>query len=338
MMIEETSKSSISNCIRPNILPGTHPIDTGAYLIATNEINRMFKTVITWIQSRTPGAMIVGNPRLGKTRAIRYLMSVLPTIDIVGDDAPIFSIKCNKFKNINENDFFELFLKEVNHGSPSTGKAIAKRRRLYNFLIEKGLKSSRKRIIIFVDDAQRLHELHYEWLMDIYNELESVGILLTIFLIGQRELLHQRTAFINGNKKQIIGRFMVHEYYFKGILNINDIEKCLQAYDDASIYPLGTSWTFTRYFFPDQYNKGFRLANYAKELYEIFEDISRENNQKSNIEVPMFYFTGTIESALRYLGTDGINISEISKQDWRECIQQSGYIDAEKYSNLLKEF
>ncbi len=167
--------------VRPYISPGTHPIDTGSYLIATNEINRMFKRVVMWIQSRTPGAIIVGNPRLGKTRAIRYIISTLPSIDIVGYDTAIFNIKCSKFKNVNENDFFELFLREVNHATPSVGKAVAKRQRLYNFLIEKGFSSSKNRVILFLDDAQRLTELHYEWLMDIYNELDSAGVLLTVF-------------------------------------------------------------------------------------------------------------------------------------------------------------
>ena len=95
--------------VRPYISPGTHPIDTGSYLIATNEINRMFKRVVMWIQSRTPGAIIVGNPRLGKTRAIRYIISTLPSIDIVGYDTAIFNIKCSKFKNVNENDFSNYF-------------------------------------------------------------------------------------------------------------------------------------------------------------------------------------------------------------------------------------
>lgn len=242
--------------VRPYISPGTHPIDTGSYLIATNEINRMFKRVVMWIQSRTPGAIIVGNPRLGKTRAIRYIISTLPSIDIVGYDTAIFNIKCSKFKNVNENDFFELFLREVNHATPSVGKAVAKRQRLYNFLIEKGFSSSKNRVILFLDDAQRLTELHYEWLMDIYNELDSAGVLLTVFLVGQRELLSQRSAFVHTNKKQIIGRFMLHEYHFKGLVSQADIELCLKSFDEISVYPLGTEWTFTKYFFPNSMKMG----------------------------------------------------------------------------------
>lgn len=321
--------------VRPYISPGTHPIDTGSYLIATNEINRMFKRVVMWIQSRTPGAIIVGNPRLGKTRAIRYIISTLPSIDIVGYDTAIFNIKCSKFKNVNENDFFELFLREVNHATPSVGKAVAKRQRLYNFLIEKGFSSSKNRVILFLDDAQRLTELHYEWLMDIYNELDSAGVLLTVFLVGQRELLSQRSAFVHTNKKQIIGRFMLHEYHFKGLVSQADIELCLKSFDEISVYPLGTKWTFTKYFFPEQYENGFRLSTFSKELYSAFVEIIRDHNSRTKIEIPMFYFTGTVENALRFLGTDGADVNLISINDWRSCIEESGYLAAEKYSEFL---
>ncbi|WP_156936108.1 ATP-binding protein [Anoxybacteroides tepidamans] len=321
---------------RPYIPIGCHPIDTGYYLISTNEITRMYKQVVTWIQSRTPGAMIVGNPRLGKTRAVKYLVSSLPFVDIVGEDTPIYTIKCNKFKNPNEGDFFESVLKDVKHHTPSAGKAISKRRRLYNFLIEKGSASSRNRIIFFLDDAQRLHELHYEWLMDIYNELEDAGIIMTFFLVGQRELFDQRTAFLLSNKKQIVGRFMVHEYQFKGLGNVEDIKTCLENYDNDAIYPLNSDWTFTRYYFPEQYAHGFRLANFAEGLLEVFQDLAREMGVKGKLEIPMFYFTGTVENALRYLGVDGSNVDEITKNQWKYCIQKSGYMDAERYSEVLK--
>ncbi|MDG4656411.1 ATP-binding protein [Ectobacillus antri] len=321
---------------RPYIPLGCHPIDTGYYLISTNEIARMYKEVVTWIQRRTPGAMIVGNPRLGKTRAIKYLVNSLPSVDIVGLDTPIYTIKCSKFKNPNESDFFECLLKDVKHHTPLAGRAISKRRRLYNFLIEKGLGSSRSRVIMFLDDAQRLHELHYEWLMDIYNELESEGILLTVILVGQRELFDQRTAFLLSNKKQIIGRFMVDDYKFKGIGSIDDIRLCLKNYDEDAIYPLGTNWTFTRYFFPVQYKQGFRLSNFSDILLEVFQEVATETGSKGKIEIPMFYFSSTIENALRYLGIDGSNVEQITKSHWKYCIRMSGYINAERYSEVLK--
>src|ERR1700712_2186429 len=35
-----------------------------------------------------------------------------------------------------------------------------------------------ERIVLFADEAQNLHELHYEWLRDLHDELESNGFRL----------------------------------------------------------------------------------------------------------------------------------------------------------------
>ncbi|MFT0824005.1 hypothetical protein VSK92_05860 [Bacillus swezeyi] len=128
---------------------------------------------------------------------------------------------------------------------------------------------------------------------------------------------------------------MLHEYHFKGLVSQEDIELCLKSFDEISVYPLGTEWTFTKYFFPGQYEKGFRLSAFSKELYNAFVEIIRDHNSRTKIEIPMFYFTGTVENALRFLGTDGVNVSRISINDWRSCIEESGYIAAEKYSEFL---
>lgn len=50
--------------------------------------------------------------------------------------------------------------------------------------------------------------MHYDWLMDLFNELEQYGITLTTILVGQKELVYQRSVFISGEKFQIVGRFM----------------------------------------------------------------------------------------------------------------------------------
>ncbi len=64
---------------RPYVPKGVHPIETGRYLIATNEIERMYQTISKWIQNRSPGGIIHGRPRIGKTRAINYLL-VVPVV------------------------------------------------------------------------------------------------------------------------------------------------------------------------------------------------------------------------------------------------------------------
>lgn len=134
-----------SDTLRPFIPKGTHPVETGKYLISTNEIDRMYQTVLQWIENRMPGAIIYGRPRLGKTRAITYLMNCLP--QDFGKNMPIYHVRCRRYKQPNENSFFEDLLLAVGHSSAIQGKANVKRMRLLRFLVERADSSSINKVI-----------------------------------------------------------------------------------------------------------------------------------------------------------------------------------------------
>jgi hypothetical protein len=314
---------------RPYIPKGSYPIETGKYLLSTNEIDRMYQTVIQWIASRLPGAIIFGRPRLGKTRAISYLINCLP--QDFGENTPIYHIRCRKYKNVNENFFFEDLLAAVGHSLFEKGKSNMKRTRLIRFLVERADISGNNRIIFFIDDAQRLVEIHYDWLMDLYNELDHYGITLTTILVGQKELVHQRSAFKSGEKFQIVGRFMSQEYQFRGIETLNDLRICLMGYDDYCEYPLNSNWSFTKYFFSDSFIRGYRLQHSAEELYQVFVNLRREYGLPQMVEIPMQYVTLTIEYALKRFGNNGLDLPVIEKTHWEEAINNTGYIQSELY-------
>lgn len=315
--------------IRPFIPKGTHPVETGKYLISTNEIDRMYQTVLQWIENQIPGAIIYGRPRLGKTRAITYLMNCLP--QDFGKNMPIYHVRCRRYKQPNENSFFEDLLLAVGHSSAIQGKANVKRMRLLRFLVEQADSSSTNKVVFFIDDAQRLVEMHYDWLMDLFNELEQYGITLTTILVGQKELVYQRSAFISGEKFQIVGRFMSQEYQFKGMTTLTDLKVCLTGYDDYCEYPIDSKCSFTKYFFTDSFIRGYRLQHSAEELYQVFIDLRREHGLSQKVEIPMQYITLTIEYALKKFGSNGLNLTRIEKIQWEESIKNSGYIQSELY-------
>jgi len=319
---------------RPFIPKDSHPIETGRYVIPTNEIFNLYTEITKWIKNRAPGGIIYGRPRLGKTRAIEYLKRIIS----VNYDSklPIYTIACRQYKNPNEGVFFEDLLRDVKHALHSSGKSNIKRDRLTKFLIERTESSGTNRVIMFIDDAQRLFEIQYGWLMDIYNELDNYGISLTVILVGQEELIHQRSAFIHAKKAQIIGRFMVHEYKFTGLKNSGDIQTCLKGYDADSEYPTNSGWSFTRYYFPDSFCEGKRLESCAEDVYDAFKNLRQEVGQlKNTFEIPMQYLTLTIEYALRSFGVSGENVEWLSKSHWKDAILNSGYLEAEAQQSSM---
>ncbi len=318
--------------IRPFVPLGTHPIETGRYILETNEIKKLNIRLANWISNRASGGIIYGRPRLGKTRAIKY--ASLQLADQGQANLPIFNLRCRLYKSPVENTFFEDILKDMRHALFKSGKAADKRERLLNFLIEQGEKSGLQKILVFIDDAQRLVEMHYGWLMDIYNDLDQYGINLTIILVGQPEIIHLKEAFSKAKKGQIIGRFMVQEYKFNGIKTFGDIRSCLISYDDT-VYPADSDWSFTRYYFPELFADGFRLENCADDIFSIFSDLRAEAQIKKPLEIPMQYFTRIVEYVLRKYGVNGENLNKLSITQWREAILESGYIEAEIQEDFI---
>lgn len=307
---------------RPILVPKSHPIQTGRYLLPTSQISSLFETVTHWINCRSPGGIIYGNPRRGKTRAIQYLMHQLPSY--YQDKISVFSVICRNYKTANESVFFEDLLKDIGHAFYN-GRANVKRERLTKFLIERGFQSLNKRVIIIMDDAQHLHPLHYGWLMDIYNELDAQGIELNLMLVGQPELLAQKSSFIASRKAQIVGRFMIHEYEFKGLQTRQDIFGCLNSYDEEAFYPVDSACSFTQYYFFNQFQQGFRLANYTDEIYVAFDEARKEQGITGKFEIPMQFFTRMVEYLLSEYGGDGQQVASLTRKHLKDAISFSGY-------------
>ncbi|KJD40540.1 hypothetical protein QD46_07790 [Paenibacillus polymyxa] len=329
-IVIETSHSPSK---RPIIAPNSHPIDDGGYTIPSNAINKLYDRVKKSIENRVPGTLIHGRPRLGKTRAIEYLADTLPL------DFPklrIYKILSREHTKPNEDVFFTELLRDVGHGIAYSGKATVKRERLNSYLVERAKLAGQKRSVFFIDDAQLLHESHYKWLMDISNELDRNRISLTVFLIGQDELLNQRSVFFEEEKSQIIGRFMVEPYKFHGARAIDDIRECLLCFDEDSIYPTDSGWSFTKFFFPIAFENNFRLSHSAEKLYDVFVQLRQEAGLRGIFEIPMQYLIRTVEYALKKFGCEGDNLFDLSHLNWKEAISNSGFIEAELYQGKIE--
>lgn len=307
---------------RPKLSEFAHPINDGSYIFITNEVAKMYQKINLWINNRVPGAIIYGRPRLGKTSAIRYVMFVLK--EKWGSQANFYSMTTNYYSKLTERIFFEELLKSVGHEEVTKGTVVEKRRRLINYLVGKASITSAKKVVFFLDEAQRLTEKHYDLLMDIYNELYANNITLTTILVGQPELRLTRKSYY-GYKDMIRERFMLETHEFFGIKGKEDLYLCLKQYDEELCYPEDTDWTFTKYYFPKQFDKGFRIKNYTNEILNQFTDIQNKYGISTFLNIPMQFFTLMIEYILKNFGVEGENLWELDSDNLKAALDSSGY-------------
>ncbi|MDN4603833.1 MULTISPECIES: ATP-binding protein [Paenibacillus] len=313
---------------------GTHPIEVGFYKLPTKEVVRLMENIKKIVTNRLPGMIVYGRPRLGKTTALKFALENLP--NYLQSPIPIFIANSNSYRVPSEEKFYSDLLYDFNFPFVARRKPGEMRNQIVNLLKEKAETSGTRRVIVIMDEGQNLTEAHYQWLIDIYNQLDRSRISMSVICVGQEELLTRRTFFLGQRKSQIIGRFMTHEHRFFGITSQGDIKSVLRCYDSAEIseYPENSNCSFTQYFFPEGYEKGQRLEKDTNIIYRHFTDLRKQHGVTSKLEIPMEYFTYAVENALKIYGTHGEKLEWITSQQWLEAIKLTGYIESEIYMTL----
>lgn len=309
-----------------------HPIESGSYIIPTPEIEFMFEKIYSWISKRAPGGIVYGRPRIGKSRALKFIVTHLPKI--YGDELAVFSVRCKKHSVANDNTFYQEILSDLKHRHAKSGKAVDKRERIVNFFIEQGQRTGVNRVILFLDEAHRLTSTHYDWLMDIYNDLDAADVNFTLISVGQKELIDLRSTFLHTKKSQIIGRFMVHEHQYLGIKNQKEIKKCLNGYDESE-YPEYSGCSYTRFYFPDAFDQGERISVFSSELFKIFKELRQEYNLPQKFDIPMQYLASTVEFVFKQYGARGEGVYWPTVEQWKSAVKESGYLESEVLMDVI---
>ena len=304
----------------PDIPKGTHPVFTGEYVIISDAIMMLVQNVLFWLSSRSPGSIIYGIYRCGKSVAKKVLIRAIHTT--FSEEIPIFSISCTGGKSVNENRFFGDILSGLGLALKNREKPEERRERIIRYLLEASHNANSKKIILFIDEAQNMKPLDYVLLMDIYNRLEDNNINLNVILIGSMELKDTMDLFIAQKKMYIIGRFMINEYNFKGIQTLENIVTCLKQYDSLC-YPQDSGCTFTQYFFPQAYEEGYRLMDDAELIFKLITAELEKSIHSPDLNIPMLPFVQTINNCLIKIGFEGECKYKPSSEDWKEAVDMA---------------
>lgn len=299
-----------------------------AFLVKTPVCVLYFAHLKRWLLTGNQGAVVYGWPRLGKTSATRWVLSAIQ--DVFGT-LPFIEVPIRKQHLHNEGAFFQFLLKCCRHRHSRNGTVADKRDRLFEALMNRVRRSATRTVILFIDEAQLLDELEYQWLQNISNELDAAGGRLFCLLVGQHQLSGKRDGLIMDGFEQIVGRFMTEEWSFRGIISQTELERVLAAYDD-SFYPKAQNGgkPFLSYFVPVASASGWHLAKLAPSLWDVYVSKWRELEEKGEPEIPMQYVISTIVSLLNTASiSDGARL-EIGKATIQKAVAECGFYSAMK--------
>ena len=307
-------------------------ISSPGFIIKTKEIRELEERLLSCLSTTACGAIIYGRPRIGKTRA---MMSVAEGIRAkYGDGFPVVMWDITDHA-ITEKNFYTSLLMAMGIGHvPGRPTALALKERVLNELAIAAYRMPFKKAVIMLDEAWKLSEKDFSWLMDLYNILSRKDILLTCFLFGTRELKDAKEQFKKLGKDQIVGRFMVNEFQFHGMREAEELKLCLMAMDRMTVQTQegATSVPVSDAYFPNR--EGAEFFGLGDDYWKAFMQ-AREDFRLKSADVPMKYFIDSFILLLQDCGACGENPAAFPGYgDIYSCIRKSGYGESDdEYEN-----
>lgn len=301
-----------------------HPLRKRTYRVPTPSIAALRTLVDECLFLYISGALVHGRPRMGKSYAIDFMRHDLERRH---PKLSVYKIRCARSQFPSENSFFAALLHAAKHPAQASASKAALRGRLVHKLRQVADARGDDRIVLFVDEAQNLREIEYEWLRDLHDDLENNELRLFTFLVGQAQLLAQKSALQAQDKEQIVARFMVEELAFRGIASAAECTAVLGAYDQGE-YPAGSGWSYTRYCLPRAHAAGLRLVESGQRLWAAFEDAHLKAALDGRVEIPMKYFTAAVEAALLLSSSRDSDTLTLDAGYWSQMVERSRYVMA----------
>lgn len=276
-----------------------HPVELDTYVMPTNALEAFVNVCVGWINSNVVGALVPGLQRIGKSLAVDYFVANFRKW--LGNSVGVVSAEVLFHKGgISEGAFWGDLLKSLKR--PAKKRSPEDRRELFvGRLLEAGSRSEKKKVIIFIDEAQLLDDSLFKLLMGVHNELWRIYKIKCVWiLVGQPELETVASTFIAEGKRQIVGRFMVDTYVFQPLTGITDFKAAVECYDLHLHHPANGP-SFTAHFAPIPWAAGYRLASDADLIYARIVQARTDNGLPDGPGMTMQGFTTLMNYILIHL-------------------------------------
>lgn len=266
-------------------------------IITTPMIKALHATITPWILSGFTGGLIVGDARLGKSKAIRTLGDSIDSYD--GDPIPIFYANFAELDKQTRRNVFARIMRGITKkavNSRATGESLSDDLRIR--FTDAAMANSERRVVLFVDEAQELTIDQLFPFVDLTNDLEEWNVSLSVFFVANKDRFQDLANQLLKKKNQFIReRYFNYIHVFYGIRSLEQLTACLAYYDKNAITPTD-SRTWLQYYAPAAVEQGFRMVDIADTLWQLWN--TNYADRFGYESWGMTYFNRTISIALRF--------------------------------------
>jgi len=285
----------------------------GEVQFITNEMIRVLRLCLDRVISRRPAVMFEGSSRVGKSTCAEFVQAQLaPKLP----DAHVTLCIAHDRHNAKWN-----VLRELSYAEKTTTKQ--KIDLLYHLvgLIETKLADAvSKQYVLIIDEIQNLQAVDYKILVDLHNCLKQIKISLTVIGFSQPNIYEKRSGFQEVKERRIVSRFLSEIHTYHGCRSCEDLAAILHACDEGSEFPVLSGLSYTAYFLPIAFSRGFRLATLSGLFWKLLSD-SVKGEYTNNL--PMEHFCESVRNYLKFAALHDTGLFEVDEDDVRKAVEAS---------------
>ncbi|QHG65158.1 ATP-binding protein [Pseudomonas putida] len=251
-----------------------HPLVTNQYKVLTPSMPIVVEVVMDAVELHKKSLYFKGLPQMGKTTCC------------------VFAIKCIEARA----DFKDRFVCHVtadplrkegilNNIARSYLLALPKRPNLdqvraavVSYVSGRLIDRAGQHLVLFIDEMHTLTIADFENLQYLQNVLALRNVGVTVVGFGQTQITETMEMLRAMGRPELIARFLNEKFDLPRCEDSTWIGATAAILDDALMYPEGSDCTYTRFFLPQAYEAGLRLARISGDIYRIMNGVAKECN------------------------------------------------------------
>jgi hypothetical protein len=311
-------------------VPAEHPFLTKGVVLPTKPIGELTGALRRAVILREQGCCFTSTSGYGKSYGLKLAESQLR---MMFPDAPIYRHIIDNQQVPSIRAFFKHFLLTVGEVNIK-GETYDLRVRLEHRLIDKGLGTRMKLVILLIDEAQEMALQDFQFLKDVGNHLDDAGVQLVVIMMGQDPDFSTAVDKLRAaGRLDLVSRFALRRLKFRGLSTEDDFEALLKQLDTL-IYPPGSRCTWTQAFVPNAWERGFRLAGETESLMRALQAALPNHSFKLGVSARQL-FLAIRRYLLDYGDRDRVN-AVLPSNLWETAVKYALIEDAAEISALEK--
>lgn len=303
--------------------------------IVTKPIEKLTNAILVSLQKGRRGIQVHGRGGDGKSMATKYLCG---QSDWLNHPAPLYWLAVPRRTNGSDSIFYKVIQDGLNLAYHRSSDAIDRLGAIRDRLKTDCHRHGARRVVIFVDEAQRLSDSDYEFLANIDDALTTVNLRLFCVFVNQSDDKDQKKVQESRRTRRweratpetlpphIVRRFFMDTFTFTGLNGLSEISHALSRYDALEF----EGRSYTEEFAPAASKTGWTFAKTAHDFKNALTQLAKDNNLNQASDLPMMIFELTLKTLMIYVAQGSDSFTGFSITDIKDALVEAGYVTLEK--------